>query len=201
METPPALVLERLLEPARLWWRHELLERPCPIPQKPGLYAWYLQGLPVPVGTCHFLGEYPLVYVGIAPSRSTSHTTLRSRIKQHLSRNASASTLRLTLGCLLREQLGIHLIQVGRRLHFGRGESVLNDWLDANARACWAEHATPWKAEADVIAALDLPLNLEHNSGHPFSPRLRTLRQAARSQARSRESKSGVVTRPDVAER
>ena len=44
-----------------------------------------------------------------APSRQT----LRSRLRDHVAGNAFSSTLRLTLGCLLADRLGITLQQVG----------------------------------------------------------------------------------------
>ena len=45
--------------------------------------------------------------------------------------NAYGSTLRLTLGCLLADQLGIELRRVGSgtRLTFGDGEQALSEWM------------------------------------------------------------------------
>jgi GIY-YIG catalytic domain len=180
----PFVIQRVLLFPEKLWTRSEVLAGQCPIPSESGLYAWYITDLPVPSGSCHMSGGSPLVYVGIAPSRPMSRTTLRTRVKQHFQGNASASTLRLSLGCLLSDRLGIELRTAGRRLHFADGEAVLNDWLEINARVCWVQHPVPWEVEAPLIRELDLPLNLEHNADHPFFGTLRAARKAARVKAR-----------------
>ena len=83
----------------------DLAESPVPavtaadeVPDRPGLYGWYCNyrlvpdaqpRLPDPSG-------WNLLYVGIAPSRSTSKATLRSRVLgQHLGGNVGSSTFRL----------------------------------------------------------------------------------------------------------
>jgi hypothetical protein len=50
--------------------------------------------------------------------------------------NAEGSTLRLTLGCLLADELGIELRRVGsgKRFTFSTGEKRLSEWMEANAR-------------------------------------------------------------------
>jgi hypothetical protein len=57
-----------------------------------------------------------------------SKQNLRSRIKNHYRGNAESSTLRLTLGFLLSEKLGIELRRVGsgKRMTFSQGEKVLS---------------------------------------------------------------------------
>src|SRR5207249_1234074 len=57
-------------------------------------------------------------YVGISPARPVSaggpvRQNLRRRLRAHLRGNASGSTVRLTLGCLLRAGLGLTLRRVG----------------------------------------------------------------------------------------
>jgi len=141
---------DALRRPDPLWSRAEILVRPSPVPARPGLYAWYIRDLPVPTETCHKFDGSPLVYVGIAPSRPGSKSTLRRRIRQHLRSNASASTLRLSLGSLLAAKLGLRLQPHGKRLTFGAGEADLNAWLSSNARVCWCEHEAPW-AEVGAV--------------------------------------------------
>ena len=102
----------------------------------------------------------------------------------HARKNASVSTLRLSLGCLLSSELGIALRRVGTRLHFGPGEAELTAWLGESASVCWVEHVAPWTVEAEAISSLDLPLNLQHNRAHPFAPRLAEMRRVARVAAR-----------------
>jgi hypothetical protein len=57
------------------------------------------------------------------------------RIRYHYSGNAAGSTLRLNLGCLLAERLGIQLRRVGsgQRLTFAAGEARLSAWMADNA--------------------------------------------------------------------
>src|SRR4030095_10880191 len=125
--------------PARLWSRSEVLTRPSPVSRSSGIYAWYLRELPpgVPDTDCIRCNGLTLLYIGIAPrppakNGSISRSTLRARLRQHYASNASCSTLRHTLGCLLAERLGIELRRVGKseRLTFGAGEHKLSDWME-----------------------------------------------------------------------
>jgi hypothetical protein len=101
--------------------------------------------------------------------------------------NAYGSTLRLSLGCLLTDTLGIELRRVGSgtRLTFADGEAKFSEWLEANARASWVVHPRPWEVEPGVIEELSLPLNLDHNRDQPFYPELKTARAEAKARARS----------------
>lgn len=177
---------DALALPRKLWGRRELLMKPSPAPSKPGVYAWYFRCAPrsVPTSACHAVNLSHLLYVGIAPSGPGSRATLRSRIRTHLGGNASGSTLRLTLGCLLAEELGLRLEPRGNRLTFGTGEDVLSAWLNENAAVVWHEVSEPWSVEPELIAKLQPPLNLEHNAHHPFYPVLSGLRRAHRQGAR-----------------
>ncbi|WP_331459525.1 GIY-YIG nuclease family protein [Nonomuraea sp. SBT364] len=97
---------------------------------------------------------------------------------------AEGSTLRLSLGCLL----GLELRRVGsgRRLTFGQaGEKALTAWMADHARVCWIQQDEPWTGESELIAKLDLPLNLDQNRHHAFHPYLSGLRASARARARN----------------
>ena len=91
--------------------------QPCPIPEQSGLYAWYFADVPdlVLVEGCKEFKSRYLLYCGICPRRSSSSghprkkRTLRHRVKYHYAGNAYGSTLRLSLGCLLSDHLGIRL--------------------------------------------------------------------------------------------
>lgn len=172
-----------LISPDRLWSAGEVLARPSPVPPVPGVYGWHFNAPPfsdLPAGR--------LLYVGIAPrymATRTSTQNLRKRVRYHFRGNAAGSTLRLTLGCLL----GLELRRVGsgRRMTFGKaGEAVLSQWMAEQARVCWVEHPEPWTAESDLIARLDLPLNLDQNKHNAFHPRLKEMRAQARQRARER---------------
>ena len=183
-----------LVHPAALWTRTQVRERPSPVPATAGVYAWYFTNPPsvVPLeGTRTWAGAF-LLYVGISPkqpssnSRPVSRQNLRKRIRSHYSGNASGSTLRLTLGCLLEDELGIRLQRVGSgsRLTFADGEATLSGWLDSHAFVTWVEHPEPWQPEHLLIRDLVLPLNLDQNRHSPFHSLLTEARAGARRRAR-----------------
>jgi hypothetical protein len=60
-----------LLHPKQLCSRDEFLSRPCPVPARKGVYAWYFREPPpgVPVAGCWKHDGYTLLYVGIAPDK------------------------------------------------------------------------------------------------------------------------------------
>jgi hypothetical protein len=134
-----------------------------------------------------------LLYVGIAPKRppasgaQPSQQTLRSRVRYHYTGNAEGSTLRLTLGCLLADRLGIALRRVGsgKRLTFSIGEAALSAWMGDNAFVCWTEHSRPWELEERLIRTISLPLNLDQNANHPFHATLAAIRAEAKARARA----------------
>lgn len=171
-----------------------MLAKPSPAPAAPGIYAWYFDELPagdIDTRGCHHHAGLPLLYTGISPKRPpasgapASRQNLRKRVRYHYRGNAYGSTLRLTLGCLLAEQLGIELRRVsGTRLTFGDGEAVVSDWMAEHAFVCWLPTPTPWEIESQLIGELDLPLNLDQNRGNAFHPRLTARRAAHRARAR-----------------
>ena len=183
-----------LLNPSRLWTRSEVLTRPCPVPREPGVYAWYFRCIPpgVPTSGCHTYQDLTLLYTGISPRHppanglSPSRQSLRHRVRYHFRGNAEGSTLRLTLGCLLAEELGIELRRVGSgfRMTFSSGEMKLSEWLEENAFVAWCPHPAPWVVEEHMISTLSLPLNLDQNRRHAFHRTLSELRRAAKTKAR-----------------
>lgn len=184
----------RLLAPEKLYDAGAVLGRPSVVPAVPGTYAWYFAQVPagVPTNGCQRLGEAWLLYVGISPKKPSSdgrmsRQTMRTRLRYHYRGNAAGSTLRLTLGCLLSDDLGIRLQRVGTRdrLTFGAGESVLSQWMAENAKVAWVADAQPWILEDHLIETVSLPLNLQGNGHHPFRSELSAVRSAARAAARS----------------
>ncbi|QKW62574.1 hypothetical protein HUT15_19730 [Streptomyces sp. NA03103] len=169
-----------LVSPDRLWSAQEVLARPSPVPAAAGVYGWHFEQPP------HTdLDAERLLYIGIAPrymANRTSTQNLRKRVRYHYRGNAAGSTLRLTLGCLL----GMELRRVGsgKRMTFGKaGEAALSQWMADNARVCWIERSEPWDLESQLIAQLDLPLNLDQNRHNAFHTRLKELRAQARQRA------------------
>lgn len=184
-----------LLRPKKLCTRDEVLASPSPVPAKAGVYAWYFDDIPagVPTDGCVTFDGHTLLYVGISPGkppangRGPSRQTVRSRLRYHYRGNAYGSTLRLTLGSLLADDLGIELRLVGSgtRLTFSSGEADLSDWMSRHARVCWLETPEPWLLEHDLLQHHVLPLNLDQNGHSPFQRTLSAIRGAQRARARS----------------
>jgi hypothetical protein len=108
-------------------------------------------------------------------------------VKYHYTGNGEGSTLRKTLGCLLADELGIQLRRVGsgNRMTFVEGEQALSAWMAENACVSWVVRDRPWELEDELIAALDLPLNLQGNSHNRFNSVLTAARASCVSQARA----------------
>ena len=187
-------VVGLLLHPSRLWRPTEILKSFASVPKTAGIYAWYFDDIPpgVPTAGCHRSADgHVLLYVGIAPKMVKVGTrpslrTLRDRLRDHLAGNAEGSTLRLTLGCLLAEQLQIRLRRVGsgnRHTFTNPGEIVLDGWLAAHAHIAFAATDRPWEVEASLLSTMSLPLNLSGNTAHSFAAYLSRTRAAARLEA------------------
>lgn len=179
--------ISALTKPQRVYSRSEVLGGA--VPRESGIYAWYFREVPpgVPTTDCVRHGDLTLLYAGIAPrapstSGAVSKRTLRDRMRNHMSGNAASSTLRRTLGCLLRDQIGTVLRRVGtrRRLTFHTAEANLSQWMEQNAFVCWATTPEPWHVETRVISSVNLPLNLDQNRDHSFHRTLSELRRDAR---------------------
>jgi hypothetical protein len=116
---------------------------------------------------------------------SKSH--LRRRLRRHYGANASGSTLRLTLGCLLSDQLTIKLRRVGttgRYTFTNPGEQLLDGWMSQHAFVTWVETSAPWELEAQLLASsLRLPLNLQGNPWIEAVTYLKALRLNSRQLA------------------
>jgi hypothetical protein len=188
--------LEALLSPRATLGRADVLARPSAVPARPGLYAWYFDDTPpgIPVVGCHTNTHGALLYVGISPGpppangKAPSRQNLYKRIRYHFAGNAAGSTLRLTLGCHLSESLRIELHRVGSgaRLTFtSPGEAALSGWMARHARVAIYEHDSPWTVESTLISAARPPLNIDHNSAHPYYFSNRAMRAEHKARARS----------------
>jgi hypothetical protein len=186
--------VEAFVAPARVFSRQDVLVRPSPVPARPGVYGWWFRRWPSLTSAdhcCHHRG-LALLYAGISPDRPPSNgrpaskQSLAGRIRYHYAGNAEGSTLRKTLGCLLAGELGIQLRRVGSgsRMTFGAGEQVLSAWMAENAFVSWVVGEAPWELEDDLIAALDLPLNLKGNQSNSFHLVLSEVRARCVAQAR-----------------
>lgn len=185
--------MDALLRPQRLWTRSEVLAPSSPVPRIAGYYGWFFRTIPpgVPAEDCVRFEGLSLLYAGIAPKPpaadgTASTQTLWHRIRYHYQGNAEGSTLRLTLGCLLADELGIELRRVGsgNRMTFHAGEAILSNWMEGHALVAWVPHQSPWTVETQLIASTSLPLNLDQNHDHAHHGQLSQLRRLAKARAR-----------------
>jgi len=184
--------ISAITNPIILYSRSAVLSKPCPVPQEPGIYAWFFKDVPVNIPTdgCIVKDNLTLLYVGISPdkvSKPNSTQNLRKRITNHYRGNAEGSTLRRSLGVLLTEQSDYPLRRVGsgKRMTFTHlGEQWLDNWMEANAFVCWLKHPEPWVIEDELINTLSLPLNIKGNTDHLFTDNLSQLRKDAIRQAK-----------------
>ena len=171
--------------------RADVLARPCPVPQSPGVYAWFFATVPpgVDAAGCHQVDGLTLLYVGISPKepptngRAPSRSTLRHRLRTHYAGNAEGSTLRKTLGCLLGPDLGIALRRVGSGTRYtftNPGEQALDAWMQENALVGWLETDRPWELERSILqSGLPLPLNVRDNPSVLHTSVITSIRRAA----------------------
>lgn len=177
-----SLTAERILHP-------RTLTRPSDAstsPKEKGIYGWYFSpgSLSVPAAEYTATDGYELLYVGIAPKDALSRSLLRPRLVRHATGDASRSTLRLTLGVLLANELGLSLgIHQGRPNWGPDGEARLTRWLSEYARIAWAVDPTPWVAEDELLASATLALNVDGRSDD-FAKELKSRRAEARRAAR-----------------
>ena len=184
--------------------REQVFAQPCPVPGSAGVYGWWFRKLPAAIDTsgCAKRDGLTLLYTGISPSKpptngkAPSTQDIRKRIKTHYTGNAAGSTLRLTLGCLVADEIGIELRRVGsgERYTFHTGETLLSKWMAENARVSWIAREEPWELEDQLIASLDVPLNLDGNSRNSFYLQLK----AARADAKRRAKELPVLPNPGV---
>jgi hypothetical protein len=88
---------------------------------------------------------------------------------------------------LLAGELGIQLRRVGsgtRRTFGTAGEAALSRWMTDNALVSWVIREEPWVLEEELIASLDLPLNIQGNAHNSFYPTLKRLRGEGEQLAR-----------------
>jgi hypothetical protein len=184
--------INTLTKPSIFYSRSAVLTKPSSVPLESGVYAWFFKEIPgiTPIDECVTKDGLTLLYVGISPDKvgkPNSKQNLRKRIANHYRGNAEGSTLRRSLGVLLKGQSDFPLRRVGNgdRMTFTHlGEQWLDNWMEENAFVCWVIHDEPWELEDKLLGTLSLPLNIKGNKDHLFADRLSGLRKEAIKNAR-----------------
>jgi hypothetical protein len=115
---------------------------------------------------------YQLLYAG------ASRDPLRRRVLEHLTGNTKGSSLRMTIGALIGNELGLDPVGSRNRTYFdfGDGEQRLTDWMLAHTRVAVVATDDPFPLERAVLATTPVPLNISERRRHPYSKFLMNLR-------------------------
>ena len=109
---------------------------------------------------------YELLYVG------ASVDPLSRRVLEHLDGNTNGSSLRMTVGALMRPELGLEPVTTPRRNYFdfgSDGEARLTDWMLAHTRVATAASAQPYVDERELLTTIPVPFNINERRRLPFS--------------------------------
>lgn len=153
-------------------------------PTRPGVYAWFLDDPGVLPGIPGL--RVDPIYIGMS-------LDLRQRGEEtHFSDDGTGfSTLRRSLGALLKQELGLRARPRGtgtnkqnyRCYRFDEaGDKRLTTWMREHLRVAVAEHHDPNEIETELIRLAQPPLNLNRWS-NPYRPLILTLRKACVAEA------------------
>lgn len=152
------------------------------LPSEPGTYFVFFdsgQLLLERSGYLEFDQSYPfnldgfdLLYVGATAD------SLRLCAMQQVVGDSRSSSLRMTVGALVADDLNLDPVGDDSRTYFnfGDGERRLTEWLCAYTRV--AVHVTdqPFVVEKMLLRSLTVPFNISDRKRHPYSKYLTNLR-------------------------
>jgi hypothetical protein len=110
----------------------------------------------------------------------TTRRGLKERVTKHVVGDGRTSTLRRTLGVLLKRELSLKPVSKpgSYAFHYGEGEERLTDWICDNVWFACRERPEPKVSERRLIRVLNPPLNIVQRERHPFAQVLLRLRAA-----------------------
>ncbi|HEX4196215.1 MAG TPA: hypothetical protein VHZ26_02110 [Caulobacteraceae bacterium] len=160
-----------------------LLANPALAPEGPGVYVALMpDGVEFLARWGYFkfdqrmpsvINGHPILYAGMS-----SLCGVRHRIDNHARGDSRVSTLRMTLGALLRKNLALAAITVPKKtyFHFGDREAHLSTWIRQNLMFGFHSCSNPAQLERHVIRNGVCPLNISERRAHPFSRHLMAIR-------------------------
>jgi len=163
---------------------------------KPGVYSIWCEDGDAVSAISHALGppiDPGLLYVGDTGARTGSKGTLRRRIgRNHFgsSANASGSTLRLTVGAILRAHLDLvpHETNSGRVQFDPESEKTLTRWMGRYLSIrVWPARSVQALTgmETRLLAKLEPPLSLQRAANSPHAGTISRLRKEVGRRARA----------------
>jgi len=134
----------------------------------------------------HPEADVELLYVGLAPGKVGSASHLRKRLAKHHRGAIGSSTLRFTLTALLWGSEGWQPLMASRPVLSKPDDAALQRWQREHLSVQWISVDLPWLIEPAVIAAMQPPLNRDHNEAHPCYSTVGDARAALRIEAARR---------------
>lgn len=187
-------LVEYFKKPKKIYSLRDLIKSPPP--SDSGVYGWYFNKLPpyVPKKGCtvikkglrlrppfSFRQKWYLLYIGRAEDLKDRISDYHIKGKYYA--KGTMSSLRLSLGCLLSEKLGLTLSYPPES--FGKKEKRLNKWIEKHMRVAWIETNNIKIVESKAITDHTLPLNYRDNIHHPLAKPLHNLRKEFRNIAKT----------------
>lgn len=165
----------------------DVLDDPETIPECSGVYFIFGDTSELLAGTGYdqmedrdpfTVGGTDLLYIGASRN-------LRARISCHLKDDSSASTFRMSMGCLLKEDLDLTIFSQATRptFAFGQGEARLTRWLCLNTAIAVWPCRDALDLEKALIKSLPAPLNITNRRQHPYARYLVQKRSEAAGRA------------------
>lgn len=156
----------------------EIAEDISSVPERPGVYVmfWscprYTDEDTVEAGPFRF--DLIPLYTGATAD------SLRLRIKRHIFGDTRVSTLRASLGLILRAQLGLRAIPIPKKRYFYfEPEQRLTNWIVSNTAVGYCEADNPFTVEKAMLINQAGLLNIQGCDPTPLTRRLQMLRGAA----------------------
>lgn len=138
------------------------------------------------------VGGTDLLYIG-------SSMNLRARISCHVKDDSTVSTFRMSIGCLLMDDLDLEVFNHPARatFHFGQGEARLTRWMCLNTAVAIWPCTQAGELEKALIKGLPALLNIAERRDRPYAQMLQGLRDNANDRVGRQARKARREPFPD----
>jgi hypothetical protein len=175
-----------ILHPVQMYSHTEILDQNTLIPAAEGIFAWYFKQIPENLKSLnlHTHNNLTLAYIDSSPQKPlkdslSARGNIRKRMIADITGSASTSSIRRSLGCLLREELNLNSVRLSPRIvNFGEGERDLSGWISENVKFCWLVNETPTEIRDNLISEVQVPLTLSNGKVNDFFDELTKIRSA-----------------------
>lgn len=177
--------LDAILHPDQMYSHTEISKQSSLVPAEEGIFAWYFKEVPERLKNLglHTHKGLTLAYIDSSPQKPLKDSlsakgNIRKRVLADITGPASTSSIRRSLGCLLKEKLDLKSVKLSSRtVNFGEGERALTDWISHNVRFCWLITESPWDIRDKLIKEKQVPLTLSNKLVNSFYDELTKMRK------------------------